>query len=100
MDEPPRQKRRIIVADDEEEEEEDVGDIDNRSTGSNPDVEIDETVNDLEDDDGEDLAENWIELVNTDACFQSDSSRSFKLSYNFIYPTFQRLCSRSRTRLL
>ena len=68
MDEPPRQKRRIIVADDEEEEE-DVGDIDNRSTGSNPDIEIDETVNDLEDDEGEDLAENWIELVNADACF-------------------------------
>ena len=68
MDEPPRQKRRIIVADDEDEEE-DVGDIDNRSTGSNPDVEIDETVNDLEDDDGEDLAENWIEYVDADASF-------------------------------
>jgi hypothetical protein len=57
MDEPPRQRRRIIIADEEEEDNE----MDNRSTGSNPDAEIDETANEIEDEDGEDLAENWIE---------------------------------------
>lgn len=58
-DEPPRQKRRIVVVD---EDEEDDNEMDNRSAGSNPDAEIDETIGDLDDEDeGEDLAENWIE---------------------------------------
>jgi hypothetical protein len=59
-DEPPLQRRRmvgnrIVVGNPDEEDEED----DNLSTGSNPDEEIDEAVN--EEDDGEDLADNWIE---------------------------------------
>lgn len=58
MDEPPRQRRRIIISDEEEEED---NEMDNRSTGSNPDAEIDENANEIEDEDGEDLAENWIE---------------------------------------
>lgn len=61
MEEPPRQRRRIVIADDEDDEED--RDMDNRSTGSNPDEEIDENIDNIEDEEGEDLAENWIEWV-------------------------------------